>query len=402
MNWHKYLHKAWNSFYEKKKNNEEEFMTYLNSFAENHKTRIAVIERLMQRKNYHFGKWKAILIPKKDGSNRHLVIPNSISDKIVLKAISEYLSDSLSHLLSRVSSISYAYQKGKSTRDALIQLKRIHKPNNILLKIDIKHFFDEIDKTILIQLLEQHPIDNYVKDLICKGINPTIDYSSLKKSDIDKFPKLGIPQGNPISAILSNLYLYELDMLAISKKWKMIRYADDMVISVSNFEDAQITLSEIDKYLLDNRKLTIHPLEKSSDAKTAIFLNPHKDKMKYLGVIFDGQNLFPTNECCYQLIGKIKDILQSASTLDEKEIAVKKTIAQWCGYYAFTDISNGQIKWMDNSINYQIRKHKLDMTKVNIIDVILKTRKRQNNRISKTSKHIKFGNEYDWLNIYGC
>ena len=150
MNWHKYLYRAWNDFYEKKKNNGEEFMPSLNSFAESHKTRIAVIERHLQQKDYNFGKWKAVLIPKKDGGNRPLIIPDTISDKLVLKAISEYLSDSLSSLLSGVNSISYAYQKGKSTRNALIQLKKMHNPNNVLLKIDIKHFFDEIDKTILI------------------------------------------------------------------------------------------------------------------------------------------------------------------------------------------------------------------------------------------------------------
>lgn len=285
MNWHKLLHNAWNSFLKKKKNNGEVIMPYLNSFAENYKTRLAVIERHLQRKDYNFGKWKAILIPKKDGGNRPLIIPNSISDKLVLKSISDYLSDSLCHLFNSVSSISYAYQKGKCTRDALVQLKRIHNPENILLKIDIKHFFDEIDKIILIQLLDQYQIDDYVKHLIYKGINPVIDYSNLKKSDIEKFPKGGIPQGNPISSVLSNLYLYELDKLAIYKGWKMIRYADDMAFSVSNIEDAQLILSQIEEYLLENRKLTIHPLKTSSDAKTAIFLNPKKNSMKYLSLI---------------------------------------------------------------------------------------------------------------------
>ncbi|MBO5920949.1 MAG: hypothetical protein J6Q48_01010, partial [Bacteroidaceae bacterium] len=67
---------------------------------------------------------------------------------------------------------------------------------------------------------------------------------------------------------------------------------------------------------------------------------------------------------------------------------------------AFTDIPNGQIKWMDKSINYQIKKYKLNMCKVNIIDVLLKTRKRQNNRFMKIFNPIKFGEEYGWLNIY--
>lgn len=179
--------------------------------------------------------------------------------------------------------------------------------------------------------------------------------SLLIKSEIDKFPHGGIPQGNPISSVLSNLYLYELDKLAISKGWKMVRYADDMVLSVSNTENAKLVLEQIAKYLLENRKLTIHPLENSSDAKTAIFLNPKQDRMKYLGVIFDGQNLFPTNECCYQLIRKIKTILKGTLTIKEKETTMKTSIAQWCGYYAFTDIPNGQIKWMDNPLIIKLR-----------------------------------------------
>lgn len=51
----------------------------------------------------------------------------------------------------------------------------------------------------------------------------------------------------------------------------MVRYADDMVFSVSNIEEAQLILAQVEKYLLDYRKLVIHPLKNTSDAKTAIF-----------------------------------------------------------------------------------------------------------------------------------
>lgn len=63
----------------------------------------------------------------------------------------------------------------------------------------------------------------------------------------------------------------------------MVRYADDMVFSVSDLKEAQLVLSQVEEYLLKYRNLTIHPLEKSSDAKTAIFLKPKKQNMKYLG-----------------------------------------------------------------------------------------------------------------------
>ncbi len=401
MNWRKLLNNAWSSFIKKKMNGGEELTPYLNSFVENVDAKLDAIERHLQRKDYKFGKWKAILIPKKDGGNRPLIIPNNINDKLVLKAISDYLSDVLHSVFNDVNSISYAYQKGKSTRNALIQLKKIHNPKNILLKIDIQHFFDEIDKSILLQLLDQYSINSYVKELIYKGINPVVDFSNLKKSDIDKFPQGGIPQGNPISAVLSNLYLNDLDKFAISNDWKMIRYADDMVFSVHSIEEARSILSQIEKYLLDNRKLTIHPLKKSSDDKTAIFLNPRKDRMIYLGVIFDGQNLFPTKDSCYRLIGKIKTILKSTSISEEKEMCIKKAVAQWCGYYAFTNITNSQIKWMNNTINYQISKRNLNILEVNIAEVLLKARKHQNSRFAKLFHPVRFEEEYEWLNIYG-
>lgn len=70
MNWRKLLYNAWTSYIEKKKNNGENYSAYLKSFSNTYKTGLAVIERHLKRKDYNFGKWKATLIPKKDGGNR--------------------------------------------------------------------------------------------------------------------------------------------------------------------------------------------------------------------------------------------------------------------------------------------------------------------------------------------
>ncbi len=400
MNWLNLLHNAWNNLYIKKKNNGEHTSTYIISFSNTYKTRLAVIERHLQRKDYNFGKWKATFIPKKNGGNRPLIIPMSISDKIVLKAISDYLSNALSQAFNEVRSISYAYQKGKSSRDALIQLKKIHNPKNILLKIDIKHFFDEIDRDIIMRLINQYPINAYVKELIYNSINPIVDYSNIPQSELAKFPKGGIPQGNPISSVLSNLYLLELDKLAISKGWMMVRFADDMVFSVSSLMEAYAILTEVERYLTDNRKLTIHPLGKSSDSKTAIFQNLTKNKMKYLGIDFDGEKLLPTKDCCGLLIKKIKNILESESTIEAKEATIKKAISQWCGYYAFTDIADSQIKRMNNAINHQIGRSNLNIHANNIKNVISTARKRQNSKFTNLFCPIQFGEEYAWLSCY--
>lgn len=399
VKWNNLLKRAWEDFYKKKKAIGEDKKLYIKEFAENSNKNLKIITKILQKKAYNFGKWKAKLIKKKDRGARPIIIPWPINDKILLKALSEYLTGELSKVFDSVNSVSFAYQKGKSSRDALLQLKNIHKPGNVLLKIDIKHFFDEIDKTLLLKLLDNYKINDYVKDLVVKSLTPNVDYSDIQKEDLEKFPKEGIPQGNPISAVLSNLYLYELDRLAIDKCWKMVRYADDMVFSVTSEEEAHLVLSEVETYLSKNRNLRIHPLEHNSDSKTAIYVNPKKNKMMYLGVNFDGQKLLPTDDCSSLLMKKINRIIKDSDVSIDKEKLITSVISQWCGYYAFTNISSSYIKRINNQINYKIKKFKLPILEVDINETLSKIRKRQNSKFMRwlSSNKKDFA---DWLNFY--
>lgn len=395
MNWYKLLNDAWKSYSNKEKaKGKYDKSKELQSFGNDYKKRIKTIVCHLKNKDYEFGQWRAFFRHKKDGGKRLITTPKKISDNIVLKALSNRLSSSLSQKFRDVQYISYAYQKGKNTRDALIQLQKIHHPSHILLKIDIRKFFDEIDINILRDLIETICLESYVTDLILKGIKPDIDYSTIGKDGIEQIPKGGIPQGNPISAVLSNLYLLGLDQLALSEGWKMIRYADDMVFSVADVNEAHRILSEVEKYLKDERKLRIHPLMDSSDSKTAILQDLKTTNLKYLGVNFDGEKLFPTHECCCCLISKIKKIIISNDSNPEANI--RHAISQWCGYYAFTNIEDSRLREIGRRINYQIKKHKLDIKNIDIASVMKKIRRRQN----MLFKRVKYSDESAWLYLY--
>lgn len=266
------------------------------------------------------------------------------------------------------------------------------------MKLDIKHFFDTINKDILLQLIETTRIDDYVKKLIHEILNP--DLSNLTTKEYEQLPQGGIPQGNPISNTLSNLYLLELDLLVLSKNWNMVRYADDMVFSTSNYEEAVAILSEVKTYLEKSRNLSIHSLSSDEDAKTIIIQNPKKIGMTYLGINFNGEKLSPTKKCIENLTEKIKNIIHSFSDPQDQKAQINNAIKQWCGYYAITDISDHKITTIKNGINYQIKKHKLDINIDDIAEVISKTKKRQSNRITQRLIPQKFEEEYAWLNIY--
>lgn len=400
LDWKKLLGNAWKDILKKEKEKGVQLSPYLIDYSNNIKRHLKSLKSLLIQKKYQFGEWKGILIPKSNGEKRPLIIPWYINDKVVLKAITSYFVDVSSNLFKKVDDVSYAYQKGKSTKDALIKLKSIHKSGNVLLKIDIKHFFDTIDKNILIEKLDKIEMNSYVKELIISSINPIVDYSKIKIEERGLFPKSGIPQGNSISNVLSNFYLNDFDNFVIQNGWNMVRYADDMVFSVSSEEEAKIILSEIEKYLLENLKLSIHSLGNQSDAKTAIYLNPQKHSMEYLGVNFDGRNLSLTDKSYFNLNYRIRKILENKDTAIEKEQLVMNSIKQWCGYYAFAYIKTNKIKSINGNINHLIKKSKLSISSVDIEAVLKMTRKRQNSILTKLKNKISPEEENEWLNIY--
>ena len=296
--------------------------------------------KYLKSKQYKFKEWKPFLQEKDDGEFRPLISP-PVKDRIVLKALSDYCVSLLKHRFAAIDDISFAYQKGKGPRDALIKLKSLYKSGNVIVKIDIKKFFNNIDKTILKGLLEELQPDDYAMLLIEKSLSPSLvknDAYELAKESI----KNGIPQGNAVSAVLSNLYLMELDETCKDKGLQLIRYADDMIFILDSEDRAYEILDSIENYLKNERKLSIHPLE--ANGKTAIFVLPQKPSLTYLGVVFDGLRLLPSNKCQSILSAKIKLIaLNESLSIKERINEICKHINQWCGYYAFTDLSKERI-----------------------------------------------------------
>lgn len=212
----------------------------------------------------------------------------------------------------------------------------------------------------------------------------------------------GIPQGNPVSAVLSNLYLIALDKLCKNKGIKLIRYADDMIIIVDSKDSAYAILDSIETYLKQERKLSIHPLE--TNGKTAIFVLPQKPSLTYLGVVFDGQRLLPSNKCQSILSTRIKSIaLNESLSIKDRNKEICTYINQWCGYYAFTDLSKSRLKKLSNSINHNCHQGlKDEWHDVDLFQKLDYYKNKQNKKRLKIFNRFKkkFGEEYDWLICY--
>lgn len=397
MDWYKALIKSANEIVSKRTSRHG----VTKRLSNYNKKRIGVLAKYLRKETYQFAEWKPSCLPKKDGGQRVIIVP-PFYDRVVLRALSSYLFHQLKQSFSEVEEISYAYQKNKGVREALIRLKSIYTTGSVVLKVDIRKFFDNIDKRILSVLLDSHGIENYIRSLIDQSLYPKLKINDYFDDAMTQI-KNGIPQGNAISAILSNLILHELDVQSKTKGLKMVRYADDMVFVCKNMEQANSILSWVKNYLKSQRNLDIHPLGSEKDAKTQIISNLKKNKLKFLGVEFDGERLLPTKECRDRLIAKIRSVVQSEVSAAEKIVEINICINQWCGYYAFTDIPDNHIQSLGNKIN-QLCEFTFKDVEWKSIDLVQKIKKFKEKQSRKGLKRVlppaKFDDKYNWLMIY--
>lgn len=182
---------------------------------------------------------------------RRLVSLMSIKDKFISKLILRVLEKYITPCFSKNS---FAYQKGKGTTKAIIKIKQYVENGSLLVgKIDIKDYFDSINHEKLLGILKDFKIENNIIELINKFIKCRVnhDFSTYTKTN-------GIIQGNPLSSILSNMYLDRLDKELDALNIKFIRYCDDINVFGKNKQEVNNNLRLIEKKLNNEYSLRIN------------------------------------------------------------------------------------------------------------------------------------------------
>jgi RNA-directed DNA polymerase len=238
----------------------------LKDYLVNNKDRL--IQSIQQGK-YRPNPVRRVLIPKENGKQRQLGIP-TVVDRVIQQSIAQKLT---SIYEPQFSSHSYGFRPKRSAHGALRKCRDYITQGNVYaVDIDLERYFDTVNHSKLIEILSRTIKDGRVVSLIHKYLN-----AEVMNEDHYEETHEGIPQGGPLSPLLGNILLNELDRELESRGHKFVRYADDMVILCKSRRSAHRTMKSIVSFIEEKLFLTVNR-DKSQVA--------HVKDVKFLGYTF--------------------------------------------------------------------------------------------------------------------
>jgi group II intron reverse transcriptase/maturase len=191
-----------------------------------------------------------VAIPKSNGKTRLLGIP-TVSDRLLQQAVGQVIAIKFEM---EFEDYSYGFRPNRNAQQAVLKAQEyINSGYQHIVDIDLKNFFDEVDHCILLQLLHHKIKCPFTLRLIRKWLRAPIQING----KLTKRRK-GVPQGSPLSPLLSNIMLNELDKEMENQGLKYVRYADDFSIYTKSNYAAQQTGNNIYLFLKNKLKLPIN------------------------------------------------------------------------------------------------------------------------------------------------
>lgn len=212
---------------------------------------------------------RRVEIPKVDGGVRLLGIP-TVQDRLIQQAIAQILSRIYEPLFSNNS---FGFRPRRGAKDAVTKSKQyINEGNRWVIDMDLEKFFDKVNHDILMGKLEKKIKDKRLLSLIRKYLKSGILINGVSVTSAE-----GTPQGGPLSPLLANIMLDELDKELEKRRHKFCRYADDNNVYVKS-KRAGIRVMESMIKLIENKL----KLKVNKDKSAVDFVS----KRKFLGFSF--------------------------------------------------------------------------------------------------------------------
>src|SRR3974390_2448770 len=266
---------------------------------------------------------RRVEIPKPDGGVRKLGIP-TVLDRFIQQAVMQVLQRRRD---STFSDHSYGFRPGRSAHQAVAQAQQyIAAGYGWVVDLDLEKFFDRVDHDKLMGQIAKRVEDKRLLKLIRAFLNAGVMENGLVSPSVE-----GTPQGGPLSPLLSNLVLDELDRELENRGHRFVRYADDCNIYVRSERAGQRVMESISRFIAQKLKLKVN------EAKSAV---ARPQERKFLGFSFTaGPDIrrMIAPKSLERFKQRIRDITRKA-----KGVSIKTTMEElatymrgWRGYFGF-------------------------------------------------------------------
>lgn len=265
-------------------------------------------------------------IPKPDGSKRMLGVP-TVLDRLLQQAIAQVLQPVFDPAFSESS---YGFRPGRSAHQAVKAAKGyISEGRHWVVDLDLSKFFDRVNHDILMSRLARKVQDKRLLKLIRSWLE-----SGMMVSGVVTSRKEGTPQGGPLSPLLANILLDELDKRLESAGHKFCRYADDCNVYVRSKRAGERVMGWMRRYLERTLKLKVN------DAKSAV---ARPEERKFLGFTFyRGKRkvkVQASKASWHRFKQRIRQLTarRQGISLDAMIAKLNRYLQGWIGYYGLSE-----------------------------------------------------------------
>jgi len=313
-------------------------------------------------------------IPKPDGGVRLLGIP-TVTDRLIQQAISQILSKEYDQTFS---DNSYGFRPKRSAHDAVRKAKGYMKEGyRWVVDMDLEKFFDKVNHDRLMATLAKRIHDKSLLKLIRKYLQAGVMINGVVSSTEE-----GTPQGGPLSPLLSNIVLDELDKELEKRGHKFVRYADDCNIYVKSKRAGERTIASVQRFVEGTLRLKVN------ESKSAV---DRPWNRKFLGFSFSHHRepkVRVAKTSLQRMKKKIREITSRKKPfpMEYRIEKLNQYLIGWCGYFALADTPSVFSK-LDSWIKRRLRM------------CLWKNWKKPRTRVRNLIRlKVPYGKAYEWGN----